>query len=90
MELIRDTAGFCGRDLAVGSTRSVIQFAVGGVTGSSVVPRVRGLLADAVELLEKSDIPIRLKFLQDGSKRGGHDATTDENHIESLGGVGRR
>src|SRR5699024_11357407 len=61
-------------DVAVGVLRRVVELAQGRVTGAGVVPRIRALLGDIVELLVDTDVPIGLEFGQHGAESGAHDA----------------
>src|SRR5699024_4805784 len=88
MELLVDLRGLLQIDVAVGVLRRVVELAQGRVTGAGVVPRIRALLGDIVELLVDTDVPIGLEFGQHGAESGAHDAAADQDDVNLflLGG----
>ena len=78
---------FADVDGAVRAFRRIVQLHIRRVSGTGVVPAVRGLQRDAIQLLNHNLLPVRLEFMQPGPQRRAHNAAANQQEIGFFRGI---
>src|SRR5690348_9609758 len=68
-------------DAPVFALRRVVQFAIGGVAGTRIVPGLRTLLSAILERFEYRDTERGFELLEHSAERGAHNARADQHDV---------